>query len=106
MDFVTLGSLIECIVCIIGVSVPITFLIVEHYGKERRKLHRQIWAFYCEECEAAEMIHKLENGKRSVKTIKTELRDRASRSDLNVDSIRPSTPDFRGDLAIYKANNE
>lgn len=45
-------------------------------------------------------------GKRSIKTIKTELRDRASSSDMNADSIRPSTPDFRGALASYKANNE
>ena len=106
MDFVTIGALIECVVCTIGVSVPITILIVEHYRKERRKLQRQIWAFYCEEREAAEVIHKLENGKRSVKTIMTELRDRAARSDINVDSIRPTTPGFRGDLDIYKANNE
>lgn len=106
MDFVTLGALIECIVCVIGVSVPITILIVEHYRKERRRLHKEIWAFYCEEQEAAEVIHALEGGKRSIKTIKTELRDRASRSDMNEDSIRPSTPNFCGTLARYKANNE
>ena len=106
MDWVSIGALIECIICVIGVSVPITILIVDHYGKERRRLHREIWAFYCEEQEAAEVIHALEGGKRSIKTIKTELRDRASNSDMNADSIRPSTPDFRGALASYKANNE
>lgn len=104
MELRDLNDLLQFVVSILGVVIPLVFLIKENFSKERRSLRRQLRAFYCLEEEAAKLIQELEGKKRSIKTIKSDLRNRAASSEMNNDKIRPSTPDFVGKISKDKAD--
>lgn len=104
MELRDLNDLLQFVVSVLGVVIPLVFLIKEIFSKERRSLRRQLWAFYCLEDEVAKLIHQQERGKRSIKTIKTDLRDKATNNVMNINGVRPSTPDFIGKISKDKAD--
>ena len=105
MELRDLNDLLQFVVSILGVVIPLVLLIKENFSKERRSLRRQLWAFYCLEEEAAKLIQELEGEERSIKTIKSDLRNRAVSSEMNIDEIRPSTPKFFGEISKDKADS-
>lgn len=81
-------DMLQFFVGILGVVIPIVFLIKEHYSKKQVKRARQVWAFYCVEEAAIDRICKLEGNTRT--SVKIALRDEAEKKcgvRANIDDI-------------------
>lgn len=79
-------ELLELIICVLGVVIPLFFLIKEHYGKKKRELAQQVIAYYCLQEEAVKWIKTLAP---TEKKVKEQLRDRASKHEDNTAHIYP-----------------
>ncbi len=79
-------DLLELIICVLGVVIPLFFLIKERYDKKRRKLAQQVIAYHCLQEEAVEWIKALAP---TEKKVKEQLRERASKHKDNVAQIYP-----------------
>ena len=47
MELKDLKDILELIICVLGVIIPLVFLIKEHYDKKKRRLAEQVIAYYC-----------------------------------------------------------
>ena len=81
MEIKDIIDFLELLICILGVVIPLVFLIKEHYNKDRRKLAEQVIAYYCLQEEAIKWIKEL---KPEEKKVKENLRNRAQQHTDNV----------------------
>ncbi len=86
MEVNDIKDLLELIICVLGVVIPLFFLIKEHYGKKKRELAQQVIAYYCLQEEAVKWIETIAS---TAKKVKVQLRERASKHEDNVSHIYP-----------------
>lgn len=86
MDLCSFKDILELVICVLGVVIPLVILIKEHYDKKKRKLAKQVIAYYCLQDEAIKWILSLDP---SAKKVKEELRTRAQNNSNNVHRTYP-----------------
>ncbi len=87
MELKDLKDILELIICVLGVIIPLVFLIKEHYDKKKRRLAEQVIAYYCLQEEAVAWIRSLDS---NAKKVKEDLRNRAQNHKDNVHRTYPN----------------